>query len=217
MVTDSNHLNSNSCKRQILDIHAILLYYISEDVSIVELKKEKRYTYEDYIKWNDDVRREIINGEVYAMASPSQLHQRTSALLHYKLTGFLLGKTCRAYAAPFDVRLAVNQFDDIIVQPDLVVICDHSKLEDGKSCKGAPDMAVEIISESTARRDRITKLNLYSKAGIREYWIVDPIEKTVLVCLLEDGNYKVYGYEEADTINIAVLEDCKIKLSEIFE
>ena len=198
-------------------------------MSMVELVKDRHYTYADYLTWNDDKRREIINGVVYEMAAPTLTHQRIVMWLSNRLYNFIEGRNeeriCEIFVSPVDVRLAKNQFDDIIVQPDLIMVCDPAKLEDDRCCTGVPDMAVEIVSKSSAQRDRIIKLNLYRKAGVREYWIVDPEEKTVMVCLLDDGKYVVnaygYGYDEEgeplpDVIPVTILEGCEIHLSEIF-
>ena len=183
----------------------------------MELIKGKSYTYADYITWQDDVRREIIDGIVYDMGSPTRLHQRISALLHYKLMMFLDGKKCEAYAAPFDLRLAADLSDDVVVQPDILVVCDLSKLEDGKTCRGAPDMIIEILSDSSAKYDRLIKYKLYLRHGVKECWIIDPSEKIVQVNLLLDKQYVSNVYGETDSVSVSVLEGCKINLREIFE
>ena len=181
------------------------------------LDTRRNYTYADYLTWDDDKRYEIINGEVYNMGAPTRNHQRISALLHFRLMAYLEGKTCQAYAAPFDVRLAADKADDIVVQPDLLVICDMEKLADGKSCIGAPDMVVEILSDSTKRKDRNIKHNVYRKAGVREFWVIEPEEKTVEVYLLLGDHYVSNSYIETDTIPVTVLDDCKINLQDIFK
>jgi len=180
------------------------------------LEMKKHYTYADYISWDDDERYEIINGVVYNMGAPTERHQWISANLHYQLMSYLRGKTCRAYAAPFDVRLAADKADDIVVQPDLLVICDMEKLADGKACIGAPDMVVEILSNSTKRKDRCIKHSVYRKAGVREFWVIEPEDKTVEVYLLIEDRYVSNVYLENDTISITVLDNCKINLADIF-
>jgi len=104
-----------------------------------------RYTYSDYLQWNDDVRRELIDGIPYLMAGPNRRHQELSGNLYMQFREFLKGKPCKVYFAPFDVRLNADTLDDIVVQPDLIIICDQSKLDDA-SCRGVPDMVVEILS-----------------------------------------------------------------------
>jgi Uma2 family endonuclease len=103
-----------------------------------------------------------------------------------------------------------------VVEPDLVVVCDPGKLDD-YGCKGAPDLVIEILSPSTRRHDRVVKLDLYQRAGVREYWIVNPDEKTVQVMLLKDGYLlPVEDYSREDTASVNILEDCTIELSKVF-
>lgn len=103
-----------------------------------------------------------------------------------------------------------------MVEPDLSVVCDQSKIDE-HGCKGAPDMVVEILSPSSRRHDRLTKFNLYQRAGAREYWIVDAVNKDVQSFVLEDGRYSVKGFGTAeDTLKVSILEDCEINLSEVF-
>jgi len=183
----------------------------------VPLKEEQEFTYADYCTWQDDERWELIDGKAYAMSpSPSMLHQEISGNLYLQLAGFLKGKPCRVFFAPFDVRLNANTFDNTVVQPDLVVICDRSKLKD-TGCIGTPDMVIEILSPSTSRRDRTIKFDLYLKYGVREYWMVDPDTKTVSAHVLKDGEYTIRAYTDADKAPVHVLEGCKINLSEVFE
>jgi len=180
------------------------------------LREEKRYTYADYLTWDDSQRWELIDGIPYAMApAPSQSHQEASSELHRQIANFLKGKPCKVFAAPFDVRLNVGNDDDTIMQPDLLVVCDSSKL-DGKSCNGAPDLVIEILSQSTAQRDKWVKFNVYQRAGVREYWIVDPDAKAVAAHLLENGNYTAKAYGDTGTAPVGVLPGCEIDLQEIF-
>lgn len=182
------------------------------------LKHEGRYTYADYCTWDDDERWEIIDGVPYLMSpAPLKNHQHVCGELFYRLRGFLEGKQCKVYIAPFDVRLNADKDDDTIVQPDLVVICDYTKLYD-RGCVGAPDMVIEVLSKSTAPRDKRNKLIAYQNAGVREYWIVDPDNETVRVNLLgDDGKYSDNVYTSAAIVSVNVLEGCQINLREVFE
>ena len=103
-----------------------------------------------------------------------------------------------------------------MVEPDISVVCDPSKLDD-IGCKGAPDLVMEILSPTTQRHDRFTKFNLYQQAGVQEYWIVDPASRSVQVFVLDNGHYvaKDYGTSE-DTLKVNVLKDCTIDLSQVF-
>ena len=179
-------------------------------------KEKERFNYSDYCTWKDDERWELIDGEPYMMApGPSQVHQEKGGELHRQIANFLKDKPCKVFSAPFDVRLNADTYDDIVVQPDLLVVCDTGKL-DGRCCVGAPDMIIEILSASTARRDRFEKFRIYEKAGVREYWIVDPDNQTVQVHLLKDGVYDFNIYGADDHIPVNVLEGCGISLPEVF-
>jgi Uma2 family endonuclease len=178
-------------------------------------KENQRYTYKDYCTWDDNERWELIDGVPFAMTAPTRSHQTVSGNLYLQLAGFLKGKSCNVYHAPFDVRLNTDTDDDTVVQPDLLVVCDHSKLDD-KGCTGAPDMVVEIVSPSTARKDRLIKFQKYQNAGVREFWIIDPDIKTVQVCVMENGKYVTTMYGDTDAIQVHVLENCQIDLCDVF-
>ena len=184
------------------------------------LQMEKRYTYADYCTWDDDERWELIDGAPYAMApSPSQAHQTILGRLFAQLHNYLEGKPCKAFIAPFDVRLNANadgETDDTVVQPDILVVCDDTKL-DGKSCIGPPDLVIEILSPSSALKDKAIKFKKYLEAGIREYWIVDPDTKTVSAHILENKRYYVTTYTNADTAPVHILDGCQVDLSRVFE
>lgn len=180
-----------------------------------------RYTFADCLTWGESERIEIINGEAVMMAPPSRAHQKISGALFAQLYTFLEGKKCEVYAAPFAVRLFEKDGDalddvDTMVEPDISAVCDHDKLDE-YGCKGAPDLVVEILSPSTQRHDRVTKFNLYQRAGVREYWIVDPSSMSVQVFVLEAGNYKAQDFGTVgDIIKVNVLDGCLIELSKVF-
>ena len=178
--------------------------------------EETHYTYADYCAWDDDQRWELIDGIPYAMSAPTLTHEDIGRGLYLQFGNFLKGKSCKVYHAPVDVRLNADTADNTVVQPDLLVVCDYAKFSDGKSCKGAPDLIIEIQSPSTAGYDRIIKLELYRKTGVREYWMVDPDTKTVQVCVLKDGQYYVTGYTGTDTAPVSVLLGLEISLSDVF-
>jgi Uma2 family endonuclease len=182
------------------------------------LAEEKSYyTYVDVREWEEDFRAEIIDGELYMMAAPARVHQRILMELARELGNFLQGKPCEVYPAPFGVRLFPqdDQQDDTVVEPDIVVICDESKLDD-RGCNGAPDLVVEILSPATARYDRLVKFRKYFEAGVREYWIVDPVEKILEVHILENGQYITKTYDETDEAPVTVLPGCVIALPLVF-
>jgi Uma2 family endonuclease len=175
------------------------------------------YTYKDYLDTAEDCRGEIVDGRLYAMSPPSRYYQGIDRNLLVKLALFLEGKPGKVYAAPFGVRLFPKDdlSDDTYFEPDITVICDASKLED-RGCKGAPDMIVEILSSSNRQNDMLVKFRKYLQAGVREYWIVDPEEKTVHVCILDGAQYRVSVYDETRTVEVSVLPGCAIVLKDIF-
>jgi len=172
------------------------------------------YTYSDYIKWDDDKRRELIDGVPYLMSMPVPVHQKISVNLTLIFGNYLKGKPCELYH-PLDVRLNADTIDNTVVQPDLIIVCDHS-IVDNASIKGVPDMVVEILSPSTERYDKTTKFNKYLESGVREYWIVDPKSKTLAVNVLDDSKYITYAYNASDIVKVHVLEGCVIDLTEVF-
>ena len=178
-------------------------------------QQDRRYTYEDYAAWDDGKRWELIDGIPFEMSSPTMTHQSILMELSWQVRGFLRGKTCKVFAAPFDVRINADTRDDIVVQPDLLVVCDRAKLDE-KGCIGAPDFIVEILSPSTVRHDRVVKFNVYQDAGVREYWIVDPDVKVVNVFLLENGRYRSTQYAGAVSAPVQTLPGLEISLPDIF-
>lgn len=179
--------------------------------------ENKIYTYEDYLKFADDEVVEIIDGRIFAMApAPSRMHQELITEILYELSSYIKSNngSCKVYPAPFDVVLK-NVDEDIkhsrnIVQPDISVICDKNKLTD-KGCTGSPDMIVEVISPFNPGNDYIKKLSLYQEYKVKEYWIVNPIEKNILVYTLQDNGYaapKIYTFN--DKIKVNIFKDLEI-------
>ncbi len=184
------------------------------------LPQERRYTYADLLAWDDRTRYELYDGQPVALASPSNNHQLICMDLSRQIANYLVGKRCKVYPAPFDVRLFEESNDapedvSIVVQPDISVVCDSSKT-DGHGCKGAPDMVIEVTLPSTARYDKLLKFNLYQRAGVREYWIVDPAARVVSVFTLENGKYQAAAYGADSSVPVGVLGDCTIDLSTVF-
>jgi len=175
----------------------------------------KGYTYKEYYSWGEDVRCELIDGTVYLMSAPTEWHQFTVLEMGGQLRNWLEDKSCRAYIAPFDVRLFPPPGEDdgsdkVVVQPDVIVVCDSKKLSDGKACRGAPDFVVEVASKGTRGNDFGVKKNLYEKAGVAEYWIVesDAVYRYVPV----DGEYRetMHEIDEWLELEVGVLPGCKI-------
>ncbi len=184
--------------------------------------KQEHFTFADCLTWDENERIEIIDGEAFMMATPSRIHQGICFEIGRQLGNYLEGKQCKVYPAPFGVRLFEQDRDtpenvDTVVEPDISVICDRNKL-DKHGCKGAPDMIVEVLSPSTQRYDQLIKLNLYQRAGVREYWIVDPENKTVRVMVQAgDGTLRTHEvYRREDVAKVNVLDGCFIELSKVF-
>jgi Uma2 family endonuclease len=185
------------------------------------MSQDKLYTLADILEWDEGERAEVIDGSLYMMATPSRIHQKISGELFGQLREYLRGKQCEVYAAPFAVRLFEGAEDSpenvyTMVEPDISVICSPEKLDD-MGCKGAPDLIIEILSPSTRRHDRLTKFNLYQRAGVREYWIVDPSDRSVQSFLLENNAYIARDFAvNDDKITVNVLQDCVIDLAPVF-
>lgn len=153
------------------------------------------YTYADYLLWRFKERVEIIKGKIFKMSSaPSRFHQDASWLLGRQLDKAFAKSACKMYAAPFDVRLidfkksTIDSQVTSVVQPDLCVVCDVSKLDD-RGCIGAPDLIIEIMSPGNSKREMTIKFDLYQEYKIKEYWIVNQSDKTIFVYVLENEKY----------------------------
>ena len=179
-------------------------------------KQQGEYTLEDYYALPEERRVEMIDGVFYDMASPSNIHQLISGEIFRSFSDFIRKKEgkCIAAYAPLDVQLDCN--DRTIVQPDVMIVCDRKKFQRGL-IYGAPDLVVEILSKTTKRKDNYTKLMKYAVAGVREYWIVDPERKKVVVYDLENEEYPViYGFSDMVPVRIFSGE-CRVNFSAIDE
>ncbi|NNU83508.1 Uma2 family endonuclease [Geobacillus sp. BMUD] len=188
------------------------------DVKPTERQK-KRYTYQDYVKW--DGRWELINGVPYNMApAPSFVHQSIVGELYVALRAFFREKGCTVVMAPFDIRLdEQGDYEQAkhVVQPDICVICDQSQIG-SRGCDGPPDLVVEVLSPSTALKDRNEKYMLYEQFGVKEYWIVDPLHRTVEVYGRGEKGYEkrnVFG--ERDALVSFLFAELSIPLADVFQ
>ena len=186
-----------------------------------DLDLSKSYTYKDYLTWQFKERVELILGKIFKMSPASQSdHQHVSAVLSGQFYNYLKGKECKFFASPFDVRLPVtNKKNEVntVVQPDLCVICDPTII-DAKGCDGVPDLIVEIISKSSVDRDLHEKYDLYQECGVKEYWILHPNDKTLVIHTLEGGQYKPSKMlTRGDFARSKVLPGLEVDLTEVFE
>ena len=180
----------------------------------MELAKTKHSTEEDYYNLPENVRAELIEGEViYNQAAPSRKHQAILMELAGTIRNYIKAKagSCHVYPAQFAVKLMEDR--NTIVEPDISVICDSSKLTE-RGCTGAPDWIIEIVSPGNPGNDYVLKLNLYADAGVREYWIVDPAKSSVFVYYLAKSNFKAEAYTFNDKIKVNIYEDLYINFSE---
>lgn len=158
---------------------------------------------------------ELIDGKLYLLSAPNTKHQQISGRMFYRIMDHIFsheGK-CQVYAAPFDVRLFAD--DKTVVQPDISVICDPDKMTE-RGCSGAPDWVTEIVSESNSSHDYVRKLMKYQKAGVREYWIVDPYQELISVYNFEDPQ-RTAQYTWGETVPSGVLEGLCVNLKELLE
>jgi prevent-host-death family protein len=179
----------------------------------------QKISYEDFLKLSEagENRYEYMDGEVFLAASPSYDHQRITVEIVTAMHHFFKGQICRPLTAPFDVTLTVDGRKNV-VQPDIIVICDTENINEKGRYAGIPALVVEVISESTQKKDMLMKLNLYFHAGIKEYWIVDPIRSQVYFYLFAESDiqeYRVFYHKE--TIKSLAFPGLAIPLEEIFE
>lgn len=190
----------------------------------VEEYKTRRISYQEYLSLVDssDQRYELIDGEVYLMTSPSFNHQLVVNEISWYFNNYFRDKACRSLTAPLDVRLCgfalKFEEDPNVVQPDLLVICDEDKVSEDNKYEGVPTLIVEVLSPSTRGKDMITKLNLYMKSGVSEYWVVDLEEKKISqYSFTEERDLdKMISLKESDIIESIYFEDLKIVLADIF-
>jgi Uma2 family endonuclease len=192
---------------------------------ISTLDPSKQYTYADYLTWQFSERVELIKGWLYKMSpAPRRIHQKVEGAIFNKFFNYLESGTCEVYSSPFDVRLIKNKGQankeiNTVVQPDICVICDLDKLDDA-GCLGAPDLIVEILSDSTAKKDYNEKFNLYEENKVKEYWIANPATHTIEIFCLENQKYYSLGlFNESEGQKEVVgklFPELKIPLKTIF-
>lgn len=186
------------------------------------LNPKMKYSYADYLAWPEEGRWEIIDGVPYMQSAPSWQHQSISGEIYRQVANYLANKPCRVFAAPFDVCLTEHNENDAeidkVIQPDIVIVCDESKLRK-TGYFGVPPLIIEISSPATSRRDRVLKFNLYEKAGVEAYWIVEPDGKFINVFTLQEN--KKYGrpelYTDEDMLPAAGFSGLEIDLKRVFE
>jgi Uma2 family endonuclease len=180
------------------------------------------YSYADYLTWPVDLVAELIQGKMFkkAAAAPKRIHQKVASKLNFKLYQFLEGKMCQVYPAPFDVRFPIDSKEDHkifdVVQPDLCVVCDPSKLDE-RGCIGAPDLIIEILSPGSTKVELKHKFELYESRGVREYWIIHPEHQNLLIYTWVEGTYVPSNlFTTGDIVESTVIKGFKLDLEEFF-
>ncbi|MCI9486411.1 MAG: Uma2 family endonuclease [Lachnospiraceae bacterium] len=179
------------------------------------LAQTKHCTEDDYYNLPEDVRAELVDGQlIYNQAAPSTIHQMILSELHTVINNYIKSKggSCRVFPAPFAVELCTNR--KAIVEPDISIICDRSKLTD-HGCAGAPDWIIEIVSPGNPGHDYIRKLNLYADSGVREYWIVDPRIEKIFVYYLEETDFQIRTYTFQDKVKANIYRDLWIDFGQL--
>lgn len=190
--------------------------YVREPQPAYMAKKQGEYTLEDYYNIPDDIRVELIDGVIYDMTAPTSPHQLIAGFIHAKLLGHVMYSKgmCLPMISPLDVQLDCDE--KTMVQPDVVIVCDRDKITE-RCVYGAPDFVIEVLSKSTKRKDSFVKLNKYINAGVREYWMIDPMKKRVIVYDFEHDEYPIlYGFDSKVPVQIWEGK-CVIDFQEVYE
>ncbi len=189
-----------------------------------DLDLTKEYTFADYLTWKFQERLELIKGKIFQMSpAPSRFHQKVSGNVFYIFRNFLRNNYCGLYSAPFDVRLinfkksTQDHQVTTVVQPDICIICDKEKLDD-RGCIGAPDLIVEILSPGNTEKEMGIKFDLYEENQVKEYWIVEPFDKTIFIYTLQNGKYiGLKPQTHLDTIKSPLFPEMNFAISDVFE
>ncbi|MDR0553622.1 MAG: Uma2 family endonuclease [Treponema sp.] len=181
--------------------------------------EDRLFTYADYKRWElaEGERYELIDGVAYAMAAPNAIHQAIVAVLTAKLYNFFEDKPGKVYPAPYDVRLFYeeDESDDTVVQPDISVVCDEKK-RGAEGCRGAPDLAVEIVSPTNTFVEMARKFERYRQAGVREYWVVNPEPQTLFVYRFDGGEIITRSYRPPGNVRSETFPHLEIPLEPVF-
>jgi Uma2 family endonuclease len=191
------------------------------DINVLDL--EKKYSFADYLTWEFEERVELLRGKIHSMgAAPSTTHQRISRKLMGVMISAFKNHSCELFIAPFDVRLLDKKKSTLdkeiytVVQPDLCVICDDAKIDE-RGAIGAPDLVIEILSPGNSNKEMKYKFDLYEEAGVLEYWIVNPADKTVFIYVLQENQFiGMHPLIEEDAIQSKLFPELDFKLESIF-
>ena len=210
---------------------AKLIHYTEAQDFLVHEKSEgyratRKISYEEYMSLveSSEQRYELIDGEVYLLASPGYRHQVLVNEISWQFSNYFKDKSCRPLTAPLDVKLSgyALEFeeDPNVVQPDLFVICDQENINEKEDkYEGVPALVVEVLSPATRSRDLVIKLHLYMKSGVGEYWVVDPEKKIVFQYIFSEGRELKQKeiFSEGEIIKSAEFPELRIKLKDVFK
>jgi Uma2 family endonuclease len=186
--------------------------------SLSQLDLNKKYTYADYLTWQFKERVELIKGRIFKMSpAPNRKHQGVSRNILVDISVYLKNQSCQVYDAPFDVVLTKDGMNTV-VQPDICVICDSSKLTE-QGCTGAPDLIIEILSPGNSRKEKKEKFELYQENEVKEYWLVSPIDNSVIIYTLNDAGIYIGSkpYVTEEMVKSNVLSEFSILVDDIFK
>ncbi len=185
--------------------------------SLEQLDLTKAYTYKDYLSWKFNERVELFKGYIAKMSpAPTSTHQVICGELHGLIWIFLRKKPCKVFLAPFDVYLPSIEGDgQTVVQPDLCVICDVSKIKK-QGCVGSPDLVIEVLSLGNSRKEISNKFQIYEQAGVKEYWVVFPYEQVIQQYILKEGVFQAIPVSEK-ILKSVVLEGFELDIDSVFD
>jgi Uma2 family endonuclease len=196
-----------------------------EILKFSQLDTTKQYSYADYLTWKFSERVELYKGWIMKMApSPSVSHQKSNTFLIWAMYDFFQKSKCEIFTAPLDVRLLDSKSskkkknEDIftVVQPDIMVVCDLEKI-DNQGIIGAPDLIVEIISPGNSKKELKYKYELYELNGVKEYWVVNPLEKNIMLYILVGNNFELHKiFFDDDVCKSVLFKGLKIKVADVF-
>lgn len=179
-----------------------------------------KVSYEEFLRITEESehRYELIDGEIYFLASPLYPHQKAVKEIFGEFINWFRDKKCEPLAAPFDVTLFKSEKNICVVQPDILVICDREKIDKKGKYTGVPSLVVEVLSESTSSKDNVTKLNLYMETGIREYWIVNTEEKEIYIYVFGDRNNikHIYSFSGNKRVESSRFSGLGVELERVF-
>ena len=196
---------------------------MSTITDLSQLDLDGTYSYEDYLKWQFQERVELLRGKILPMTpAPSVRHQRILGKMHLQMGNHLFENSCQLFLAPFDVRLynrkksrKASKEIFTVVQPDLCVICDETKLDE-QGCNGAPDLVIEVLSPGNSKREMNEKFELYEEAGVREYWLVQSADEVVLIYVLNDDERYIGLRPATEVAQSAIFPELRVDLGEVF-